>query len=95
MADYQAPLRDMSFVLNEVFQAPELWNQLPALAETVDAETASAILEEAAKVNADVIAPLNRAADEQGTQWNNGNVTTADGFIAVGNLFTKAAGRRR
>lgn len=80
MADYKAPLRDMSFVLNEVFNAPELWSQLPALAETVDPETASAILEEAAKVNADVLAPLNRNGDEQGAQWNNGEVTTADGF---------------
>lgn len=81
MADYQAPLRDMSFVLNEVFQAPQLWADLPQLAETVDAETASAILEEAAKVNADVIAPLNRSADEQGAQWQDGNVKTADGFV--------------
>lgn len=80
MADYQAPLRDMNFVLNEVFQAPQLWASLPQLAEAVDVETASAILEEAAKVNADVIAPLNRNADEQGAQWNNGEVTTADGF---------------
>lgn len=81
MADYQAPLRDMSFVLNEVFKAADLWSQLPALAETVDSDTASAILEEAAKVNADVIAPLNRNADEQGTQWNDTRVTTADGFV--------------
>ena len=80
MADYQAPLRDMNFVLNEVFQAPQLWAGLPQLAAAVDADTASAILEEAAKVNADVIAPLNRNADEQGAQWNNGEVTTADGF---------------
>ena len=81
MADYKAPLRDMNFVLNEVFQAPQLWASLPALAETVDPDTASAILEEAAKVNAEIIAPLNREADEQGAQWNNGEVTTADGFI--------------
>src|SRR3546814_9710800 len=52
MADYKAPLRDMSFVLNEVFEAGKLWAQLPALAETVDDETAAAILEEAGKVAA-------------------------------------------
>ena len=34
MADYKAPLRDMRFVLHEVFQAPSLWARLPALAET-------------------------------------------------------------
>ena len=89
MADYKAPLRDMSFVLNEVFNAPELWSQLPALAETVDPETASAILEEAAKVNADVLAPLKRNGDEQGAQWNNGEVTTADGFREAWQLYAE------
>jgi len=47
MADYKAPLRDMRFVLNEVFEVAKLWAELPALAETVDAETVEAILEEA------------------------------------------------
>lgn len=89
MADYKAPLRDMSFVLNEVFNAPELWSQLPALAETVDPETASAILEEAAKVNADVLAPLNRNGDEQGAQWHNGEVTTADGFREAWQIYAE------
>ncbi len=42
MADYKAPLRDMSFVLNEVFEASKLWAQIPALAEAVDSETATA-----------------------------------------------------
>lgn len=30
MADYKAPLRDMRFVLNEVFNVAEQWAQLPA-----------------------------------------------------------------
>ena len=47
MADYQAPLRDMRFVLNEVFDAPALWASLPKVAENVDPDTADAILEEA------------------------------------------------
>ena len=81
MADYQAPLRDMSFVLNEVFEAGKLWAQLPALAETVDDETAAAILEEAGKVAAGSIAPTNRSGDEEGCSWTNGAVTTPQGFI--------------
>ena len=89
MADYKAPLRDMNFVLNEVFQAPQLWASLPALAETVDPDTASAILEEAAKVNAGIIAPLNREADEQGAQWSNGEVKTADGFIEAWQTYAE------
>lgn len=80
MADYQAPLRDMRFVLNEVFDAPALWATLPKVAENVDPETADAILEEAGKITSGVLAPLNREADEQGCKWNEGDVTSPDGF---------------
>ena len=81
MADYKAPLRDMRFVLNEVFEVSRLWAQMPALAEQVDEETAMAVLEEAGKVTGRSIAPLNRAADEQGCQWDNGMVRTPAGFV--------------
>jgi len=80
MADYKAPLRDMRFVLNEVFDVASLWAQLPALAEVVDADTVEAILEEAGKVSSRSIAPLNRNSDEQGCRWNDTVVSTPDGF---------------
>mgnify|MGYP001408689926 FL=1 len=80
MADYQAPLRDMRFVLNEVFDAPALWASLPKIAENVDPDTADAILEEAGKITSGVLAPLNREADEQGCKWNEGEVTSPEGF---------------
>ena len=80
MPEFNAPLRDMRFVLHEVFEAPALWARLPALAGHVDADTADAILEEAAKVTSQLIAPLNRSGDEEGAQWHAGNVTTPNGF---------------
>ncbi|MBK5351073.1 acyl-CoA dehydrogenase C-terminal domain-containing protein [Pseudomonas sp. TH41] len=80
MADYKAPLRDMRFVLNEVFEVSKLWSQLPALADVVDEDTTSAILEEAGKVIAGTIAPLNRSGDEEGCSWTNGAVKTPAGF---------------
>ncbi|ENQ7793655.1 acyl-CoA dehydrogenase C-terminal domain-containing protein [Pseudomonas aeruginosa] len=80
MADYKAPLRDMRFVLNEVFEVSKLWAQLPGLAEVVDEETAAAILEEAGKVTAGIIAPLNRSGDEEGCSWTDGAVKTPAGF---------------
>ena len=80
MTDYAAPLRDMRFVLHELLQAPALWARLPALAETVDADTADAILEEAAKVCGQLLAPLNRSGDEEGAQWRDGQVSTPSGF---------------
>ncbi|MBO9550919.1 acyl-CoA dehydrogenase C-terminal domain-containing protein [Pseudomonas sp.] len=89
MADYKAPLRDMRFVLNEVFNVAELWAQLPELAEAVDADTAMAVLEEAGKVTSKTIAPLSRAADEEGCHWDNGAVRTPAGFIEAYNTYAE------
>ena len=80
MSEYRAPLKDMQFLLHEVFQVEHLWSQLPELAELIDKDTANAILEEGAKLTTEVIAPLNRNSDEQGAVWKNGEVTTPDGF---------------
>ena len=87
MPEFNAPLRDMRFVLHEVFEAPALWARLPALADHVDADTADAILEEAAKVTSQLIAPLNRSGDEQGAQWHAGQVTTPEGFKSAYNTY--------
>ncbi|EMA4500899.1 acyl-CoA dehydrogenase C-terminal domain-containing protein [Pseudomonas aeruginosa] len=80
MPEYNAPLRDMCFLLNDVFDAPALWQRLPRLAERIDADTADAILEEAAKVTGGLLAPLNRSGDEEGAQWQDGAVRTPAGF---------------
>ncbi|ANY87753.1 MULTISPECIES: acyl-CoA dehydrogenase C-terminal domain-containing protein [Pseudomonas] len=80
MSDYLAPLRDMDFLFNEVFDIPAWWAQTPALVEQVDADTAKAVLEQAGKVIAQVVAPLNRSGDEQGCRFEAGTVTTPDGF---------------
>jgi alkylation response protein AidB-like acyl-CoA dehydrogenase len=80
MPDYKAPLRDMRFLLNDVFAAPALWQRLPALAERVDGDTAEAILEEAAKITGGLLAPLNRSGDEEGARWQDGAVSTPAGF---------------
>ncbi|PTU76468.1 acyl-CoA dehydrogenase C-terminal domain-containing protein [Pseudomonas mangrovi] len=80
MPSYNAPLRDLRFVLHQVFDGPSLWARLPALAGHIDAQTADAILEEAAKVTGELIAPLNRSGDEEGAQWRDGAVVTPSGF---------------
>ncbi|WP_010226098.1 acyl-CoA dehydrogenase C-terminal domain-containing protein [Pseudomonas donghuensis] len=80
MSDYLPPLRDMDFLFNEVFDIPGQWARIPALAEQVDADTARAILEQAGKLIAQQVAPLNRSGDEQGCRWQDGRVSTPDGF---------------
>ncbi|WP_457789642.1 acyl-CoA dehydrogenase C-terminal domain-containing protein [Pseudomonas sp. PL-6] len=80
MSNYQAPLRDIHFVLSEVFDVGRQWAALPGLADSLDMDTAHAILEEACKVTAGVIAPLNRSGDEEGCSWEGGAVKTPTGF---------------
>ncbi|WP_025820393.1 acyl-CoA dehydrogenase [Shewanella marina] len=80
MYPYQAPLKNMNFMLSNVFNAEQVWQSIPQLAEYMDIETARAILEEAARLNEEVVAPLNRNSDEQGVQFNDGQVVTPDGF---------------
>jgi len=80
VAEFQVPLKDMSFVLFDVFNANQLWQDIPALAEAVDKETADAILQECAKIAEQVIAPISREGDEVGVSFDNGMVTTAPGY---------------
>ncbi|MVW87642.1 acyl-CoA dehydrogenase [Pseudomonas sp. PB101] len=74
---YQAPLRDMRFVLHEVFDAVG-HNQ--RLDNGLDRETIDGVLEEAARFAGEVVAPLNRNSDEQGCRLHDGQVTTPQGF---------------
>lgn len=50
MAVYNAPLNDMRFILNDVFKAPQFWQNNENLAH-VDTETVDMILEEMAKLS--------------------------------------------
>ncbi|MGA8882999.1 MAG: acyl-CoA dehydrogenase C-terminal domain-containing protein [Acinetobacter sp.] len=80
MPIYNAPLKDMDFILNDVFKADEFWQANENLAH-LDMATANAILEEMAKFSKNVILDLNRTADEAGgAQFSNGAVTTPAGF---------------
>lgn len=80
MSDYKASLQDMNFVLHEVFHVADDWARMPKLAEMMDAETASAILQEAAKLTEGLIAPNARSADEQGVHYEDSVVTTPEGY---------------
>jgi alkylation response protein AidB-like acyl-CoA dehydrogenase len=89
MADYQVPLKDMSFILYDVLKADQLWQQLPELAEHVDRETADAILQECAKIAEQEIAPLSRQGDEIGVSFDKGQVTTAPGYKAAFSTYAE------
>ena len=90
MADYKAPVDEMSFVLNDLFNIESL-TQIPEFAESTP-DLVDAIVEEAAKFSAEVIAPLNRIGDIQHSKAANGEVKTPDGFKGLINCFRKVAG---
>lgn len=80
MADYKVPLDDMHFILKDVFDMGEFWQSLNIPDLDLDMDTADAILEEAAKLCENVLAPLNREGDEQGSTWSAEGVTSPEGF---------------
>lgn len=74
---YQAPLRDMRFVLHELFDAAA---HCERLGNGLDRELIDGVLEEAAAFAAGEVAPLNRNSDEEGCHLENGQVSTPKGF---------------
>jgi len=89
MAEYQVPLKDMSFLLFEVFNADKMWQQTPQLAEQVDKDTAEAILQECAKIAEQEIAPIAKQGHENGVVFEQGKVTTAPGYKAAFNTYVE------
>jgi 3-(methylsulfanyl)propanoyl-CoA dehydrogenase len=65
MPQYTPPLRDMHFVLHEVLGVADQFKAMPRHAE-LDRDTLNAVLEEAGKFAAEVIAPLNLPGDREG-----------------------------
>ena len=79
MYDYRAPLRDMRYSLFELHDAPAAWRRLGVGAEANE-ELAGAVLDAAAQLAAEVLAPLSRTGDEQKAAWRDGEVVAPDGF---------------
>jgi len=77
MPEYKAPLRDMRFLIDNVFDFHGHYAALGATDASPD--MVAAILEEGAKFCENVLAPLNRSGDEEGCHFDNGVVTTPKG----------------
>ena len=73
MWQYEAPLRDMRYVIEDVLGLPARWAALPAFAE-LNADTARQVLAEAARFATEVLAPTNASGDLEGC-------TLADGVV--------------
>jgi alkylation response protein AidB-like acyl-CoA dehydrogenase len=88
MGEYKAPLDDMRFVLEQIVGLSEL-AELPGCANA-EPDLVAGLLEEAGKFVGEVLSPLNRVADLQGSRLENGAVVTPDGFKEAYAQFTAA-----
>ena len=88
MSSYNAPIRDMQFVMRELADL-EAVAALPGC-EDASPDVVDAILEEAGKFANGVLAPLNRAGDTIGAKWDNGVVTTVPGWKDAYTQFAEA-----
>ncbi len=85
---YNAPVKDMMFDLEHLAGLGTI-AQLPGF-EDATPDTAQAVLEECARFNRDVIAPLNQEGDRNPGEWHDGAVTSAPGFREAFRQFAEA-----
>lgn len=88
MYTYKAPTRDILFSAFELFDFEAHYQNLPG-AEEVNRDLTSAILDESAKFAEEVLAPLNANGDQQGASWDQGEVTTPEGFKEAFSQFAE------
>ncbi|MBX3606776.1 MAG: acyl-CoA dehydrogenase family protein [Piscinibacter sp.] len=89
MWQYEAPLREMRYVIEDLLDLPAHWAALPPFAE-LDAPTAAQVLEEAGRFATGVVAPLNAPGDLEGCRWQDGRVSTPRGFRDAYQAFVAA-----
>lgn len=76
--DYQAPVADMQFILHRLIPLTKI-NTLPGYEEVSD-DLVNTILEEASKFAKEVLSPLNWTGDQEGCNYQDGEVKTPKGF---------------
>jgi alkylation response protein AidB-like acyl-CoA dehydrogenase len=89
MPDYVPPIEDIRFLLAEVFDfdghAAGLFPE-----QGFDTDLVVAVLEEAGRFSSEVLAPLNRPADEEGCRLKDGEVVTPKGVAEAYAAFQAA-----
>ena len=85
---YKAPLRDIRFLMNEVFDFQAHYAKLKN-GSVADPETVDMILEGFADFAQNVLAPLYQPADAEGCHFDNGEVKTPKGFKEAYDQFVE------
>jgi len=87
MPQYEPPLKDISFILNDVLDIEQL-SGLEGY-EDVSAELVDQIIEEGGKICKEVLFPLNQSGDKEGCIFDNGDVKTPSGFKEAYDTFAE------
>ena len=86
MPNYTAPIRDFTFLIDE-FLEMEKHADVQGFAEA--RELMLPLLEGAAQLAEEVLAPLNAVGDKQGLKFKDGTVTTPEGFKEAYKTYTE------
>lgn len=87
MPTYQAPIDDMRFLLEDLFAFD---SSMSELGYDVDLDIALNVLAEAGKFCSEVLNPLNRSGDAEGSRLEHGIVRTPKGFATAYRSFVEA-----
>ncbi|MBN8544329.1 MAG: acyl-CoA dehydrogenase C-terminal domain-containing protein [Alphaproteobacteria bacterium] len=84
MPAYKAPLKDFDFLINHFLEL-DTHADVPGFADAKD--LVQPLLEASAQMCEEVLAPLNVVGDKQGLKFENGKVTTPEGFKEAYNAY--------
>ena len=87
MSDYQAPLKEMQFLVQNAVEKTGL-NNHEALAD-FDADTVAAILEAASELAGKSLSPMNAIGDNEGCRFEDGKVFTPTGWKQAFDQFAQ------
>ena len=84
--DYQTPLRDMRFLINDVL---DFDGHYEAIESDASRELVDTILEQCARFAENELFPLRASGDKTGCSWNDGVVTTPAGFAEAYAMYVQ------
>lgn len=87
MIQYKAPIKDIKFLMNDVFQFQDHYKTIPG-GEEANEEMVDMILDAAASFAQDVLSPLYQSGDK-GCTFENGEVTTPEGYKEAYQMYVE------
>ena len=89
MSSYKAPLKEISFIMNDVFDFDYHYSRL-SYTEGLNIETCDAVINEASKFSENVLAPLHYSGDEEGCHWSVDGVKMPKGYVDAYKKYVEA-----